>query len=35
MKYLIRKLGEYINNHPNARVEETIYYILCAIVYGK
>ena len=32
---LIRKLGEYINNHPNARVEETIYYILCAIVYGK
>lgn len=35
MKELIRKLGEYVNNYQTTRIEETIYYILCAIVYGK
>ena len=35
MKELIRKLGEYINNHQTTRIEETIYYILCPIIYGK
>lgn len=35
MKELIRKFGEYINNHQTTGIEETLYYILCEIVYGK
>ncbi len=36
MKEIIRQLGEYINNcsHSN-KIIESIYYILCDIVYKK
>lgn len=34
MKKLIRKPGEYINNHQTTRIEKSIYYLLCKIVYG-
>lgn len=33
MKELIRQLGEYINNYSHCKIIETIYYILCNIVY--
>ena len=33
MKELIRQLGEYINNYSHCKIIETIYYILCYIVY--
>lgn len=35
MKELIRKLGEYINNHQTTGIEDSIYDILCEIVYKK
>ena len=34
MKDIIRKLGQYINNHNNLIVE-FIYYNLCEIYYNK
>ena len=34
MKELIKKLGEYINNHQYTTILDGIYYLLCKIVYG-
>lgn len=33
MKEMIRKLGEYINNHDDPMLTR-IYYILCKLYYG-